>query len=460
MPIRWRLTLWFSLILLAILVLSGAVLYVMLERYLYNEIDDSLKTHSACVHGTLSPEQVPDPLDYNVIHSRLPPVNEFTSPGTYIQFIDREGRVVVKSDNLGEQELPVAPALVGEGFEGAAIGTVAAGQGARVRVMVSPMYLRDQTLVLEVARSLATLDATMSQVRWALLGGILLSLVLAGITGGITVRRALSPVERITKTARSIEESSDLTRRVGYGGVMDEVGQLATTFDRMIERLNRVFELQKQFIADASHELRSPLTVIQGNLDLLKRNISEDDRRESLRAIESEAKRMTNIVSDLLMLAEIESGYAGHQEAVSLREVVLEEFERAKTLAVNRQVIIGRLEDLSVRGDGYRLRQALANLVDNAVKYTPEGGAITISLFGDGGWTRLEVADTGIGISPENLPRIFDRFYRADKSRSRTGGGTGLGLAIVKGIAEKHSGRATVSSEPGRGSTFTLWLKL
>lgn len=232
------------------------------------------------------------------------------------------------------------------------------------------------------------------------------------------------------------------------------------TFDHMIERLYRVFESQKQFVADASHDLRTPLTVIQGNVDLLKRNLGEADRRESLRAIEAESKRMSKIVDDLLLLAEIESGQIERQEEVSLREIVLEEFKRAQQLAGNREIVIGRLENLSINGDTYKLKQLLGNLTDNAIKYTPEGGTITLSLFQDDDWARLEVADTGIGISPEHLPRLFDRFYRVDKARSRAGGGTGLGLAIVKGITEQHGGKVTVISEPSKGSTFTAWLKL
>lgn len=461
MPIRWRLTLWFSLIVLAVLVLTGTLLYLLTERNLHNAVDDNLRVYSARVHGTLKPEEIPDPLNYEVIHSRLAPINEFSVPGVYLQLIDQSGRVVVKSDNLGRQELPVDPALIERGFSGKpGIATLAAGGGARVRLMVSPLYLRDQALVLEVAQSLSHVDVAMDQLTWILSGVILLALALVGISGAVTVRRVLSPVERITRTARSIEASPDLDRRVSYRGPADEIGQLATTFDLMISRLNKVFESQKSFIADASHELRSPLTVIQGNLDLLKRNLSEIERRESLRAIETESRRMTKIVSDLLLLAEVESGQVSLSELVSLKGLIAEEIGRAQSLAGQRRIVTGDMEDLSIVGDAYRLRQLLGNLVDNAIKYTPEDGAITISLHRDGDWARLAVADTGIGISPEHLPHIFDRFYRVDKARARDKGSTGLGLAIVKGIAERHRGKVTVTSEAGKGSTFIVWLKL
>jgi heavy metal sensor kinase len=461
MPIRWRLTLWFALILCVVLVLSGIVLHILLERYLENQVDDNLDIYSARVHGTLNPQEIPVPLDFEVIHSKLPPINEFTSPGLYIQITDGSGHVVVKSSNLGEQDLPVDPSLISQGLAGStAIGTVAAGGGASVRIMVSPLYLGDQTLLLEVAQSLNYIDATMSQVRWAVLASIIVALALATVSGSAIVREALSPVSRITHTASDIEASSDLRRRVDYRGPRDEIGELATTFDHMIEHLERVFQSQRFFVADASHDLRGPLTVIRGNLDLLKRKLSDAERRESLAAMEREAVRMAKIIDDLLLLAEVESGESARRQTVLLKGILLEEVERARTLAGNRKIIVDRQQDLSVKGDAQRLKQLLVNLVDNAIKYTAVDGTITLSLYKDEEWAHLEVADNGIGIAREHLGYIFDRFYRVDKARSRASGGTGLGLAIVKGIAEQHGGKVTVTSEPGHGSTFNVWLKL
>ena len=461
MPIRWRLTLWLSLILCGTLILSGIVLHILLQRYLSNQVDDSLKVYSARVHGTLNSDEIPGPLDYEVIHSKLPPINEFASPGTYIQLIDNNGNVVVKSHNLGEQELPVNPSLITQGFDGnVAIETVAAGDGARVRIMVSPLYLRDQVLLLEVAQSLNHVDLTMSQVRWALLGSILVALSLATVSGTAIVREALSPVRQVTQTARTIETSSDLTRRVAYKGPSDEIGELASTFDHMIQHLDRTFQSQKDFVADASHELRGPLTVIKGNLDLLKRKLNEKERHESLGAIEREAARMAKVVDDLLLLAEVESGELAQQKRIALKEILSGELGRARTLAKGRRIVVDRQENLVIKGNAERLKLLLGNLVDNAVKYTPEHGTITLSLFKDGEWARLEVSDTAPGIDAEHLPHIFDRFYRVDKARSRESGGTGLGLAIAKGIAEQHGGKLTVTTEPGKGSTFTIWLKI
>ena len=461
MPIRWRLTLWFSLILCITIILSGLIIHNLLQRSLSNEVDDNLRVYSAKVHGTLDPIQIPEPPDYDVIHSSLPPVNEFASPGVYVQIVDRDGNVVVKSANLGEQELPLDLTLAERGISGeVAIGTITTGDNSRVRVIVSPLFLQSESLLLEVGQSLKHLDATMSQVRWAILAGVLVTLVLAGISGGIIVRRALAPVKRITITARNIESGSDLNRRVSYSGPKDEIGQLAMTFDHMIERLHKVFESQKHFIADASHDLRGPLTIFRGNIDLQKRNLGEEERLKSLEEMGIETDRMEEIVSDLLLLAEVESGYIEKQEAVSLKRILIEVMEREKRLSGNHKIVIGLQEDMWVDGDSNRLIRMLINLLDNAIKHTSEGGTITLSLSRDDSWAKLEVADTGVGIAPEHLPHIFDRFYRIDKARSHATGGTGLGLAIVKGIVELHGGTVSVVSELGQGSTFTVWLKL
>jgi two-component system OmpR family sensor kinase len=461
MPIRWRLTLWFALILCVTLVVSGVIIYTLLQRSLNNDVDNTLRIYSDEVHTALDTSKITDPLDYNAVCSCLPSVDRFASPGIYIQLADKNGNIMGKSNNLGEQKLPTDLLLVDSVLKGdVRVSTVTASDGTRLRVMDSPLKLGNQTLLVEVGHSLKQIDNTMSSVRWAILGGVLAALALVGVSGGVLVRRALSPVGRITKTARNIELSSDLSRRVDYKGPMDEVGQLATTFDHMIEHLERDFESQKHFIADASHDLRSPLTVLRGNLDLLKRNLGEGERRESLKAMEGEIERMGRIVNDLLLLAEVESGQVKRRELVSLKEVLLEGAARGQQLAPNTSIIIGRLEELSVMGDNYMLKRLLGNLIDNAVAHTPEGGFITLSLFQDGDWARLEVADNGRGIAPEHVPYIFDRFYRVDPARSRAEGGSGLGLAIVKAIAEQHQGKVTVTSEPGKGSTFTVSFRL
>ncbi len=461
MSIRWRLTLWFVLILLVILALSGSIFYFLLEHYLFGNVDNSLLDYSARVHGTLPSDLAPGSAGYDMIHSSLPPVNEFALPGIYIEVIDGDGNVVVKSDSLGAQDLPVSPGLVQRALAGSAgIQSVTAGRGVDVRIMASPLHLPDRVLVLEVAQSLKPVEDALGLFRIGLIAAVSVALVMTAVLGALLVRRTLKPVENITETAKKIAGSAELSRRVAYSGPQDEIGRLALTFDEMIGRLDQAFEAQKRFVADASHELRTPLTIIRGNLDLLKRDLGDEDRKESLKVIEAEARRLTRIATDLLLLAELESGEAPGKDLVSLRSMALEEIERCRPLAGRRKIVADRMQDLFVRGDRHRLSLALGNLVENAVKYTADDGTITLSLELEGEWAQLQVADDGPGIEASQLPHLFERFYRTDKARSGPARGTGLGLAIVKQIVESHGGKITVESEPGRGSSFAIWLKL
>jgi signal transduction histidine kinase len=235
---------------------------------------------------------------------------------------------------------------------------------------------------------------------------------------------------------------------------MDELGQLTTTFNLTLERLERLFVAQRRFVADVSHELRTPLTTIQGNLDLIKR-VGPDET--SLEAIESEVKRMTRLVGDLLMLAQADSGRLPlHEEPVELGTLALEVYRQAKVLAVDVELKLGAVEAVRVMGDPDRLKQLLLNLVTNALKYTPSGGKVSIAVKQEAGDALMIVADTGTGIPKEDIPYIFDRFYRVDKARARQMGGSGLGLSIAQWIAEVHRGRIRVESELGKGSIFTV----
>jgi two-component system, OmpR family, sensor kinase len=222
-----------------------------------------------------------------------------------------------------------------------------------------------------------------------------------------------------------------------------------------------LFKTQERFVADVSHELRTPLTTIRGNVDLLKRAGPDDPdaMRESLQIIESETSRMTRLASDLLLLAQADAGIQLNLKPVELDTVLLDVYRQTRLMADGRDVKLGAEDQAEVWGDEDRLRQLLLNLTDNAVKYTPAGGEITLSLFREPEWTRVVVKDTGIGIPAEELQHIFERFYRVDRARTGSSAGTGLGLAIAQWIAEAHGGHITVESQQGYGSAFTLWLK-
>jgi len=269
---------------------------------------------------------------------------------------------------------------------------------------------------------------------------------------------ALQPVDTIAQTARQITAADDLSRRIPYDGPPDELGQLTQTFNETLARLERLFNVQRRFVADVSHEMRTPLTTIRGNVDLMRR-FGYDE--EAIAAIDGEARRMSRLVEDLLLLAKADAGRLPlERQLVELDSIVVEVFNQARVLSDTVTVALGPVEPARVIGDSDRIKQLLLNLISNGLKYTPEGGTVTLGLQRDGEWVDVNVTDTGVGIPAEDLPHIFDRFYRVDKARSRAQGGTGLGLSIAKWLAEAHGGQITVTSEPGSGSTFTIRLPL
>jgi signal transduction histidine kinase len=284
---------------------------------------------------------------------------------------------------------------------------------------------------------------------------------LAGVVSWFSIQQALAPLATVTQTAEQITHADDLSRRIVYvASPKDEIGILIRAFNRTLERLENLFTSQQRFLADVSHELRTPLTVIKGNADLI-RKLGPDD--ESLDTIKDEADRMTRMVGDLLLLAQAESGKLPLTSAsVALDELLTDVFQQMRVLAGEKvHLKLTEIDQAVVMGDRDRLKQVLINLASNAIHYTPAGGEVYLSLSKTGSIARLVVRDTGPGISTVDLPHIFDRFYRGEKSRTRSKtGGFGLGLSIAYFIVEAHGGRIEVDSHEGQGTTFAVYLPL
>ena len=285
------------------------------------------------------------------------------------------------------------------------------------------------------------------------------------LVGGWIAGRALEPVDRMITEVREITDGRTLHRRLAVPMERDELGRLAETLNQMMARLERNFAALRRFTADASHELKTPLTVVRAGVE---RAITRPEMpSETLAPLEEtlqEVNRMTELLDSLLTLARADEGRAElHRELVDLREIIAETGETGELLAEHAGVGMEiRLppEPVVVSVDRSRVRQLALNLIENAVKYTPRGGQVSVELAGSDGRAMFTVADTGIGIAPGDLPHVFDRFWRADSARTRTSerAGTGLGLAISKWIAEAHGGTIDVQSRPGRGTTFTVGL--
>jgi signal transduction histidine kinase len=339
----------------------------------------------------------------------------------------------------------------------------ASGTGWHVRVLSIPLLREGHLIaVLQVASSLEVVDAARDSLTDVLSIIWVVAVLLSGIVVWFTLGQTLKPLGAITETVEQINRADDLSRRIPYQGPEnDEIGNLVGSFNQTLERLEALFTSQQRLLADVSHELRTPLTVIKGNVDLMRRMKSLDE--ESLTSIDQEAGRLTRLVGGLLLLAQAESGkLALNMKRVELDLLLTEVFQEMTILAGNKvHIRLNEIDQAYVNGDRDRLKQVFINLLANAVQYTPQGGEIFLSLEKIGEQARIICRDTGPGIPAEDLPHIFERFYRAEKSRTRRETtGFGLGLSIANWIVERHGGRIEVNSQEGKGTTFAIWLPL
>jgi heavy metal sensor kinase len=469
--IRVRLTLWYVLLLGLTLALFSGVLYLMLARALYQQVDGGLRLAAEQAIAAIDQENG----QLNLQHSGGE--DDGATPSEHnllVRIVDLDGRVVDSSGPFRDLLVPATALAAARQGQSYFVTVSTRSDPTPVRLYSVPYQENGRMLgVIQVGQSLESVQDTLRQLLLILAFAVPVTLVVASLGGLFLADRALSPIDRITRTAQRIN-AEDLSQRLGLTLPDDEVGRLARTFDAMLARLDEAFRRQRQFTADASHELRTPLTVIKGDIGVaLNRPRGAAEYRRVLAELEDEVDRLTRLVEDLLLLARADTGrpllqpesldLAGLLRAVADQVRPLAE---AKGLTLHLQVP----DSLPLNGDPDKLIRLFLNLLDNAVKYTPAGGQVTLQATAAvGGWSSavtseaspaviVQVTDTGPGIPPEHLAHIFERFYRADESRSRAAGGSGLGLAIARWIAEAHGGRIEVDSEPGRGSTFSVWL--
>ena len=462
LPLRLRLTASFTLLLVIIIAAVGAYLLTSMERTLQAEADETLGLRSRHVErflvgvagGGLTAEEVAAAL------RDVAPADEFATPGLYVYVVDPAGKVVATSPNLSRSQLPAEANLARAALAGQEVYADVPVGLDHLRVLARPVIEGDRVVgAVLVGESMHLQDVALSRMRQLLVVAAALAAVVSLLGGWWLTGRAVGPVAELTRVARRIAATGRFEQRIAVPSSRDELGQLAATFNDMLARLERTFLRQREFIADASHELRGPLMVIRGNLDLLKLALPPEDRLACIAEATEEVERMSRLVSDLLFLSEVDAQETVRHQPVALETVVTSVWQRAKDLDGGaHQVLLGANDPTTVAGDQERLEQLLWNLVENALRYTPDGGSVTIALRRQGDVAELLVSDTGIGIAAEHLPRLFERFYRVDRARSRREGGTGLGLAIAKQVAAAHGGQIRVRSDPGAGSTFTVAL--
>jgi heavy metal sensor kinase len=460
--VRFRLTVWYAGVLAVALALFAVAVYVFVVRTLQTNVDAALQSY-AQAESRAAIRQV-HKKQLNVKKVRVPILTRSQPMAALIIMnVEGERKAVVKEGHPNPNSQPLRIAM----FKGQeSCGTVRppgrALRASPLRFCTKLLYAEGKPIGgIEVIESLSGVNKALDRLRLALLLGVPFALLLAGAGGWILAGRALEPVDHITRMARSIT-GSDLSRRIGLAR-QDELGRLAGTFDEMIDRLERAFQEQRQLTADVSHELRSPLTILEAQATLaLRRLRTPHEYRQVLASMQEEVERMSSMVDQLLTLARADAG----EERMALEAVcpmLLAKPVVDAILPLGREKGVDlRLSgnaDLWVQGDEDRLRHLISNLLDNAIRHTPSGGHVDVRISGGREQVLLMIADTGEGIAAEDLPHIFQRFYRGDRARRRGTGHSGLGLAIVKWIVDAHGGRIQVRSSLNEGTTFIVTLR-
>jgi len=452
--LRLRLTFLYLGFLAVALVAFGVVAYVIAAKNVYDNLDDSLSARVQTVDSSL--ETAAGPLSEQDIDSSRRELERETSGDVVFQIRGLDGRLLYSSQPAsGELPLPRNVSTAGQTFTSRKV------QGRRLRILYQPVTRDGQTLGSVVAgQSLQETDEALDEIRKVFIfGGLAVLLLTTGPTYALA-RRALNPVRQVSQLARDIERTADFTRRLPTSRGGGEMKELVATFNAMIDRVEQALVAQRSFLADSSHELRRPLTVLRTNIDILNDPALPAEEREAcVQEMRAEAEAMSRLLSDLLLLSREEKQAIG-EAPVDYSLLCEQAVARLRTQDAHHKTVAEVVPGVRVQGDRERLAQMLWNLLENAAQYTPDGGQIELHLRPVNGFARVEVQDTGIGIAEEDLPHVFDRFYRGEGARAIRADGVGLGLAIVKYVAEAHTGTATVSSQPGRGTTFSVDIPL
>ena len=455
--VRVRLTIWYVAVFGLLLAGFSIFIYVVLSRTLHAGLDQSLSHSTEVIDGEFRSEV--EEHQGSAASGASDTLTELQLPGIYAAIFDREQ---VLASNFDRDQFS-ATALISHppSPEQTTFHTVQ-GYGAEgARVAVLSVRVGDNEYLIAAAEPLHGLVEQLESIRRIMYLGFPATLLVAGIGGFILAKKSLAPVVAMSTQAEHIS-ARNLHERLTIENKSDELGHLARVFNDLLSRLDGSFQSMREFIADASHELRTPLSIIRGEADVVlsqERNASE--YQDALTIIQDEAKRLSHIVDDMMALARADAGQRRLRSEEFYLNDLVEECCKAATVLTLRDGVSLKLKptaDIAFRGDEDLLRRMLLNLLDNAIKYTPSGGSVSVELALEPSQIKIIVSDTGIGIPAEHAPHVFERFYRIDKARSRAEGGSGLGLAIAKWVAEAHRGYIDLTSNPGHGSTFTVSL--
>ncbi|WP_243147521.1 ATP-binding protein [Scytonema sp. UIC 10036] len=447
-----RLTAWYILLLGCTLVLFGTYLYFQLEHNLLSQLDKALQlTASATVAELVERDGHPA---FHITNQSENITRQLANAGFAVQLVSPKGEIW---DGIGSY-------LVVPTFEEIKTGYTNVTQHDQIwRVYTQPLPLSPTVGWLQVAQTLEPISRATEHLLTVMLFCCPLIVLMAGFGGFFLAEGALRPMERIIHTAQTISPH-DFTQRIGYQGSTDEVGRLAITIDGMLDRLQAAFEHEQRFTADVSHELRTPLTVIKGRLGVtLSRTRTVEEYESTLQELQREVNRLIRLTNRLLFLTRLEQSESDYQfsftnvDLSDLLEILIEQIQpMAEIKSIPISVSIE--PSLYVPGNSDHLTRLFLNLLDNAIKYTPHEGLVTVKAHRHGGQVQVIFTNTGQGIRAEHLPHLFKRFYRADSDRSRDTGGSGLGLAISHEIVRLHQGTIEVTSEPEHITNFIVQL--
>jgi heavy metal sensor kinase len=445
-------TLWNAATLAVVLLLFGGLVYGLLARSLYQRLDRSLMTELE--------ELQRDPRMTSQFDERLRHwIYEFKEhENIFCVVYDADGRVYQRTEELAASSIPPAPANVAAAPQ---FGDWAVPIIGRQRTLVASLDRDGKPLTVVLMAGLEETDRELSRLLAVLAGVVPVAVVVSAGLGFLLAQKALAPLKQLNRLTREIT-AERLDRRLPVANPSDELGTLTQTINAMIGRLEHSFAEVRRFTADASHELRTPLTAIRTEAEVaLQRPLNAAEHQQLLGSILEECERLTRLTDQLLTLSREEAARPqAPGQMLDLGGLVAAVVETMRPLAEAKKLrlTISPNGTIKVPGDEARLRQVFYNVLDNAIKYTGEGGAIDVQISERDGHALLSIRDSGIGIAPEHLPHVFDRFYRVDKARSRADGGSGLGLSIVQSIVQAHGGRIDLVSAVGQGTTCTITL--
>jgi len=456
LPIRLRLTAWYFAVLAVVLSAFGIGAYLEMRHSIHKTVDEELQIRAEGVHQLM--QRTIQRGEQDELQDELREHTEMRVGGALLQVSDEQGDWLYRSKVMSDYGLPRSAKL------SARPADFMSKKDVPLRVWGEEVRAGNQSYLIQVAIEMDDFYDALDHFALLLFISIPLLLLSAAAGGYWISTLALAPVDQITQTARTIS-AQNLSSRLVVPHTGDELQRLSETLNGMLGRLEAAFRKITQFTADASHELRTPVAVMRTRAELsLRKARTADEYREVIAEVLAELEKTSGLIEQLMFLARADSGAETlHFAATNVAEVLREACHQGSALAEAKHVAFQEQisgDSLWIQGDAGSLRRLFLILIDNAVKYTPANGQVEVSLQSNDGYAVAQVRDTGIGIAESDLPNVFERFYRADKARSRESGGVGLGLSIGRWIAEVHAGTIEVHSAPGRGSIFQIRLPL